>query len=832
MGKTLVLAEKPSVARDIAKILNCKKNQEGFIEGPNHLVTWCIGHLVQLYEPAEYDIKYKKWSFNTLPIIPDKFKLKANPKTSKQFNIVKNLMANPEVDNIICATDAGREGELIFRYTYNLSGCQKPFMRLWISSMTDAAIKEGFEKLKPGKDYDNLYLSAKCRSESDWLVGMNASRAFSVKYNSNLSIGRVQTPTLAILVNRHIERQNFKPESYYEIKAIYDNFTGTWFDEKTKETKIFDKAKAQQIVKKVNGKKGVIKDIKNEEKKESPPQFFDLTELQRTCNRKLGFSASKALDIVQNLYEKKLVTYPRTDSKYLSQDIVPTLKARIYAVNSPEFNKYVDYIKKLPNYNLGKRYIDDSKVSDHHAIIPTEQGSNKSSLSGDEKKVYDIITKRFLAVFLPNYEYMVTSIISSVEDENFLSKGKTIQRLGWTSLYKNDKDDRDDDKDDQTLPKCDVGDSVDVKDVKLDKKQTKAPPAYTEATLLSAMEHAGRFIDDEELKEQLKDGGLGTPATRAAIIERLITVGYITRQKKTLIPTEKGINLISILPKEIKSPELTGKWEKALNLMAKGQYVPTKFMGSIINYSKFLIEEAKKGKTVEFKSEDRPQKPAFGKCPACGAAVFEHSKGWSCSKWKETGCKFAIWIDDKGLANFNKKVTATMAKALLKNRRAQAKGLVNPKTKEKFDNDVILVNENGYWNIRVDFGNNANNNVLNTSTPKAPRENSINPTVTTEYLCPSCKTGHLVHSENGRSQGWGCDRWRDGCRFSIPSEKCGIKLDPYLEQIVNNGQTDIIEDFKSQKGTTFSAKLVVKNGKLEMEFAGKNKNDPSKKQES
>lgn len=815
MGRILVIAEKPSVARDIAKVMNCKKTSDGYIEGSNYIITWCVGHLVQLYEPEEYDIKYKKWSFNTLPIIPEVFKLKPNPKTSKQFSVVKKLMKSPEIDSLICATDAGREGELIFRYAYMLSGCNKEFNRLWISSMTDAAIKDGFKALKAGKEYDNLFQSAKCRSESDWLVGMNASRAFSIKYNSNLSIGRVQTPTLALLVNRHIERQNFKPEEYFEIKAKFDNFMGTWFDESTKEKRISNKEKAQSIADKVKGKSGIIKDIKDEEKKENAPQLFDLTELQRSCNKKFGFSASKTLDIVQNLYEKKLVTYPRTDSKYLTKDLVPTLKIRVNAIKNPEYTEITNYIKKLPDLNLGKKYIDDSKVNDHHAIIPTEERANLNNMSPDEKKVYDIIIKRFLGIFLPPYEYLITNIISTVEEESFISRGKTIKKLGWMSLYKDEKETKnDEDNDEQMLPECSPQDIINVKNVKIYEKQTKAPSLYTEASLLSAMEHAGKFIDDEELKEQLKAGGLGTPATRAAIIERLIKVGYIKREKKNLIPTEKGINLINILPNEIKSPELTGKWEKALSLMEKGQYSHIKFMDSIVNYSNFLIEEAKKGKDIEFEREIKI-KQSLGKCPICGANVVETQKGFGCSNWKTKGCKFTIWKDDRNLAYFNKKITATMVKAILKNNSITIKGLTNPKNQEKFDCDAILVEENGYWHVKVNLGNNIDASIIPDKSSKR---------ITTEYICPACKVGHLQYSENDKFHGWGCERWREGCKFSIPFTKCGIKLDDQLVDIVNKGETEIIQNFKSQKGNVFSAKLVVKEGKLDMVFAEKSKN--------
>ena len=816
MGKMLVLAEKPSVGRDIARVLGCTQRGEGCITGEEYIVTWCIGHLVQLYEPEDYDKKLKAWSLETLPIVPEAFRLKASSSTSKQFNIVKKLMNSSEVDSIICATDAGREGELIFRYTYMLAKCTKPFNRLWISSMTDTAIKKGFKELKPGADYDCLYSSAKCRSESDWLVGMNASRAFSIVYNSNLSIGRVQTPTLAIIVARHIERENFKSDNYYEVKLKYDGFTGTWYNEAAKDTKIKDKAQAQAIADKVKGKEAVVKALNHEPKKEPSPQLFDLTELQRACNRRFGLSASKALDIVQGLYEKKLVTYPRTDSKYISEDIVPTLLDRVNSVNKPEFASVTGYIKKLPDLNLGKRYVDDKKVSDHHAILPTEQSPRPGSLSPEEEKVYDLIARRFLSIFMPPYEYTASTLLSSVAGETFISKGKTVQRLGWKFLYGNDAPEGKKEKDkEESLPELNVGDTLKTKGVKVEEKQTKPPALYNEATLLSAMENAGRFVEDEELKEQLKEGGLGTPATRAGIIERLIKVGYVKREKKNLIPTEKGINLITIVPDKIKSPELTGSWEKALSLMAKGQYDSKAFMDSIIEYSVSLINEAKSGtKPVHFEREFKKKTPA-GKCPACGSPVYENPKSWSCSAWKTKGCKFSIWKEDKFLARYNKNVTGVMAKALLKDGIAEAKGLTKPGTEEKFDSMVKLVQSNGYWNLVL--ANEPEGAAGSTpSTPKgpAPVKAKVTPT---EYTCPVCRKNYLSFSDGPKFKGWGCHGWKDGCRFMMPFTLCGVNLEPYIAAIVEKSSTDIIDSFISKDGKAFSARLVVKSGRLEME---------------
>lgn len=813
MGKILVLAEKPSVGRDIARVLGCTNKGEGLIAGEEYIVSWCIGHLVQLYEPEDYDKKYKAWSMDTLPIVPEVFRLKASSGTSKQFSIVKKLMNSSEVDSIICATDAGREGELIFRYTYALSKCNKPFNRLWISSMTDAAIKKGFKEIKPGADYDSLYSSAKCRSESDWLVGMNASRAFSIVYNSNLSIGRVQTPTLAIIVARHIERENFKADNYYEVSVKYDGYTGTWYNEASKDTKIMDKLQAQAIADKVKGKEGTVKDLKHEHKKEPPPQLFDLTELQRASNRKYGLSASKTLDIVQSLYEKKLVTYPRTDSKYISEDIVPTLMDRVNSVNRPGFSSVTGYIKKLSDLNMGKRYVDDKKVSDHHAILPTEQPPRAGSLSADEEKLYDIIARRFLSIFMPPYEYTATTLLSTVEGETFISKGKTVQRLGWKYLYGNDSPEDKKEKE-ESLPELKVGDQLKTKGVKVEEKQTKPPALYNEATLLSAMENVGRFVEDEELKEQLKEGGLGTPATRAGIIERLIKVGYIKREKKNLIPTEKGINLITIVPDKIKSPELTGSWEKALSLMAKGQYDSKAFMDSIIEYSISLINEAKSDtKPVHFEREFKKKTPA-GKCPACGSPVFENSKSWGCSAWKTKGCKFSIWKEDKFLARYNKTVTGVIAKALLKDGLAEAKGLTKPGTQEKFDSMVKLIQSNGYWNLVL--ANEPEGAIGNTPpAPKAvtPEKAKVTPT---NFICPICRKNHLSFSDGPKFKGWGCHGWKEGCRFSIPFQLYGVNLEQYLPEIAGKGSTDVIDSFISKDGKPFSARLVVKNGKLEL----------------
>lgn len=652
--KTLIITEKPSVARDIAKVLKCNKKQNGYIYNETYIISWAIGHLVTLCEPQEYDEKFKKWNIQDLPIIPQKIKIKQIDKTKEQFKIIKELINRKDVNNLICATDSGREGELIFRYIYDITNCNKPFKRLWISSMTDDAIKDGFKNLKNSKEYDNLYYSAKCRAEADWLVGINSSRIFSLKFNTLISIGRVQTPTLAILVKRQKEINDFNSKDYFEIEATFLfeqnskqlTYKAIFIDDKNKDTKIFDKNIADNILKQVHNKKGIVYSLEKEEKKQLPPLLYDLTELQRDCNKKFGYSAKKTLSLAQDLYEKhKFITYPRTDSRYLTEDIKSKIKIILNKLNSINFYKDFLYeILKDEKLKIGKRIIDNSKVSDHHAIIPTNFNFNIEILSQDEFNVFDLIVRRFLAVFYPNYIYEVTKIITKVENYSFLTKGTTIVQKGWIILNKN-LDKEKDKKCEQKLPKVEKNMPVFNKNINSILKSTKPPLLYNDATLLSAMENAGRFVENEQLKEQLKDSGLGTPSTRAAIIERLIKMKYIIRKGKNLIPTEKGIKLIDIIPIELKSPETTGKWEKGLNLISKGQMDSNKFMQSINRYVDYIVKYAKNNNiNVIFDDENNniKNKNFLGKCFNCNGNILENLKSFYCTNWKN-GCKFSIW---------------------------------------------------------------------------------------------------------------------------------------------------------------------------------------------
>lgn len=702
--KVLVIAEKPSVAKDISKVLKCNKIGDGYFYNDKYIVSFAIGHLVALCEPQEYDEKLKKWTMQSLPIIPDKIKKKPIKNTEKQLKILKNLMRLDEVESLVCATDSGREGELIFRYIYELLKCKKPFKRLWISSMTNEAIMSGFDNLKDGKEYDKLYFSAKCRSEADWLVGINASRVFTLKFGTLLSIGRVQTPTLAIIVNRHKEIEAFDSKEYFEIQAVFRTITedeqeykGLWIDKKNGETKMFDKENAKKICASVQNAQGIVGSVENEVKKQAPPLLYDLTELQRECNKKFSYSAQKTLSIAQNLYEKrKYITYPRTDSRYLSKDIQSKLPQVLDKLN--QIDEYIPFLEPVLNNKLKitKRIIDDSKITDHHAIIPTITNFNLSILSVEEKNVYDLIARRFIAVFYGFYVYNITKIITIVNENNFLTKGTTILDRGFTVLNINTEKGKKQQQD--ILPIVTKNEEIILKEAKILNKKTIPPSHYNEATLLSAMENAGRFIDDENLKEMLKDSGLGTPATRASIIERLLSIGYVKRKGKAIIPTDKGITLISIAPNELTSPKTTGKWERGLSLISKGDMDAEKFMFSINKYVKFLIEYTKNNTSKVLFKDDYDNKnmqkykniEKFGKCLKCDGDILQNSKSFYCSNWK-AGCNVSFWKDT--LQKYGIMIDGNMMKILLKDKIVQNINIIDPENKENKTVSISIDNE-------------------------------------------------------------------------------------------------------------------------------------------
>ena len=660
MGKTLVIAEKPSVGRDIARVLGANAKGEGTLSGGDWIVSWAVGHLVTLCDPEELNPAWKRWSMEQLPMLPEELKTKVIPgKTRAQYNLLKKLMNDKGVDRIVCATDSGREGELIFRYIYHQAGCKKPVDRLWISSMTDAAIREGFAAIKPDSCYDGLYESARCRSEADWLVGMNASRAYTLRYDALLSVGRVQTPTLCLIVQRDREIEAFVPRDYWEIQANFGDYTGSWIDPQSKETKCFDEQLAQAICGRVKGQTGTVTLSKREKKRMPSPQLYDLTELQRDANRIMGLSAAQTLKLAQALYEEhKLLTYPRTDSRYLSHDMVGKVR-KVISTLPGEYAPLAQPLNALEKLPYSPRMYNDAKVTDHHAIIPTGNYAALSRLNDRERRLFDLVARRLLSMHYPDYEYESARIETRVGEDTFLSTGTTPLKEGWKAVYK-DISPRKKSKD-VLLPALSEGDTRTVHSAKAVKSATKPPEHLTDATLLSAMENAGRTLTDESLRESMKDSGLGTPATRAATIERLIEVGYVARKGKTLLSTPKGQRLIAVVPEQIASAQTTGKWEKALSTLARCEdeaersRLSDRFMSGIRRYADFLVQSAKSATNqVQFDPEERRgkgKKPVHRTrqlnlaCPICKQGMLTmNDKAYGCSRWKE-GCRFTIWKD-------------------------------------------------------------------------------------------------------------------------------------------------------------------------------------------
>jgi len=544
MGKILVLAEKPSVGRDLAKVLKCNQSKGAYIEGSKYVVTWALGHLVGLQDPEDYDAKYKKWSMETLPMIPKHMKLTVLKKTQKQFYEVKKQMLRNDIDEIVIATDAGREGELVARWTIEKAGVKKPLKRLWISSQTDKAILDGFKNLKPGKDYNNLYKAAVCRAEADWLVGLNVTRALTCKYNAQLSAGRVQSPTLAMIVQREEDIKNFIPKDYYTITAKAKEFSLQWVDKNNYQS-TFNEEVANKTLGKVRGQEASIIDVTESLKKKPAPALYDLTELQRDANKIWGYSAKQTLSIMQRLYENhKILTYPRTDSRYITTDIVATLPERLRAISIGAYRVAATNILK-GKITPSKSFVDNSRVSDHHAIIPTEESPNMSNLSSEERNIYDLVVKRFLSVMMPPFEYLQTNIVTEIAGEKFVAKGKVIKSKGWKALYDREDMEEPSEEDglkDQVLPKLNIGDKLKINSVDINKGKTKPPARFNEGTLLSAMENPHKYINvsKDAAKTLNATGGLGTVATRADIIEKLFNSFSIEKRGKEIVPTSKG----------------------------------------------------------------------------------------------------------------------------------------------------------------------------------------------------------------------------------------------------------------------------------------------------
>lgn len=623
MSKKLVLAEKPSVGRDIAKVLNCHQKGNGYFEGDAYVVTWALGHLVTLADPETYDVKYSTWRIEDLPMLPTPLKLEVIKKTGSQYKTVRAQLTRKDISEIVIATDAGREGELVARWIIEKSGVKKPVKRLWISSVTDKAIRDGFKQLKDGKAYENLYASAAARSAADWYVGMNASRALTCKYNAQLSCGRVQTPTLAMIAYREEEIQKFKPKNYYGLAANANGLKLTWFDQKTNQSSSFDETVMQSLYKELQGQPVKIEKLDKAHKKTYAPALYDLTELQRDANHLFGFSAKETLNIMQRLYEQhKILTYPRTDSRYLTTDIVDTLKDRLKACGVGPYTALAFKISKGP-ISTGKHFVDNSKVSDHHAIIPTEEKVLLSVLSNEERKIYDLVVKRFLAVLLPPFEYEATTLQASIGKAQFRAKGKRVLQNGWKEAYENNYDDdaSEDGLKDQLLPALNVGEVLSLTSLQVTKGTTTPPPLFTEGTLLTAMEKPGKFMagaDQALLKVIGETGGIGTVATRADIIDKLLNSFLIEKKGKALQITSKGKQLLTLVPADLRSPELTAKWEQQLELIASGKLRKDVFVADMMHYAKTLVSDIKNSDS-QFKHDNLTRE----KCPECGKYLLE-----------------------------------------------------------------------------------------------------------------------------------------------------------------------------------------------------------------
>lgn len=619
MANTIVLAEKPSVGRELARVLKAHTKKDGYQEGNGYIVTWALGHLIELAQPQEYDKKLEKWNMEDLPMLPEKMRLSIIKQTSHQYAIVKNLLHRSDIKDLVIATDAGREGELVARWILEKAGFKKPVKRLWISSQTDKAIKDGFAHLKPAKEYEPLYRSAVCRAEADWLVGLNVTRALTCHHNAQLSAGRVQTPTLAMIVDREDEIKRFIPKEYAQIQVKLDGFTMLYRDEKNN-PRIFAIEKAAAIEKALKGNAITIEKVEKSMKKEGQPQLYDLTSLQQDANKRFGFSAKETLNIMQDLYEiHKLLTYPRTDSKYISEDIVPTLKDRLRTIAIDAYAPYANAIIK-DGFKVSKRFVNNALVSDHHAIIPTDEYVDLQKLDYDEKRIYDLVIRRFLAVLSSPSSYEDTQIEGVFGPYRFTAKGKIMKTAGWKALYQGKHEGEEDEEEaDQNLPNIQKGQSWKIKEVRTQKLKTSPPARYNEATLLAAMEHPEKFVRSEKMKTVLKEsGGIGTVATRADIIEKLFSSNYIEKRGNAIFPLSKGIQLVSLVPEELKSPLLTAKWEEQLALIAKGKASDQSFVKEMRGYAKQLVQAVKMSDAT-YHHDNLTKK----RCPLCDSFLLE-----------------------------------------------------------------------------------------------------------------------------------------------------------------------------------------------------------------
>jgi DNA topoisomerase III len=715
MGKTLVIAEKPSVGRDLVRVLpGAFTKAEGYLEGPEHIVTWAVGHLVQLADPDEYDDRFKKWRMADLPIVPERFKLVVRDERSKkQMNVVKRLLGREDVEIVVNACDAGREGELIFAYIYEKAGVRKTVKRLWLNSMTTEAIKDAFGSLRAGADLASLEAAARSRSEADWIVGMNATRAATIRLRSSfdgaVSLGRVQTPTLAILARREEEIKAFKPEPYWVVDASFDpsegprgrRYDGRYHAGANPRIKSADEATA--IVAACEDQTGEITKLEKTKRSERAAMLYDLTSLQRDANSRFGFSARRTLGAAQRLYEEhKALTYPRTSSRFLTSDMAGEIKpiARLLG-DQREYAQASKYVLGLDVLPLG-RVVNNAKVTDHHAIIPTRAERHPvEKMNPDDRRIYDLVVRRFLAIFHPDAVFENTRVETTVAGHVFRTRGKVMLVPGWRGVYGEEADadgaarsDEDEGRE-QQLPRLDQGEAVDVKEVGSEEKETKPPRRYTEGSLLAAMETAGKLVDEEELREAMKDSGIGTPATRAAIIERLLQVGYVERDGRALVVTEKGLNVIRLLGEHaLTSPDMTGEWEHRLARIETGEDSREAFMGDIVRFTQDTVGE------LDTKLKDvRIPRANLGPCPVCGHDIVENRKGYSCWSREDPGCGFVIWKSKAG-----KQLPVSVARELIKTGRTQkaVTGFKGRSGKSFRARLALQQAEDGKWRVEFD----------------------------------------------------------------------------------------------------------------------------------
>lgn len=686
----LIIAEKPSVAQSIAKVLGASKREDGYISGDKYLISWCVGHLVGLSSPEMYDEKYKSWNFETLPIIPEKWLFSINASTKAQFFKLKELISRSDVDELICATDAGREGECIFRFVYNKLGCKKPFKRLWVSSLEEAAIKEGFKNLKPGNNYDNLFSAGLARAKADWLVGMNATRLFSVRYNSRLNIGRVQTPTLAMIVQRDYDIKHFIKQKYYTAEIDCGAF-------KASTERIDDEADAKAIAEKCDGRNASVIEVTKEIKTVNPPKLYDLTTLQREANRQYGYTAQQTLDYTQSLYEKKLCTYPRTDSQFITDDMADTALRRVSLVC-----KYIECCKEIsvPEPDI-QRIVNNSKVSDHHALLPTDEiaTADITALPEGERSILFLISAKLVCAIAAPHKYESVKVKLNCENTAFSATGRTVMSDGWKQLeasiknrLKGNDDNEDKEEQEKSLPELSQGQVFEQVSADISEHFTTPPKPFTEDTLLKAMETAGNKDYDEDSDVEKK--GLGTPATRASIIEGLVKRGYLERKKKQLNATEKGINLIDVVPDEVKSAKMTADWESELQNIEKGNSSASDFMQNIERFTSDIC--TRYSSIAENKAFRPAEKEPIGTCPKCGKEVLETAKAYSCCGGKD-GCGFIIWKTIAG-----KNISAAQAKKLVIKKKSDLIKGFKSKTGKVFDAYLVLKDD---FSVGFEFQN-------------------------------------------------------------------------------------------------------------------------------